>query len=81
MIQAQYKNVVSSLLAMTKNVYVLIVISQSYSCGSCQAVFANLTYTLQLHVKISKTYCITTEKKIKQYIWIRLYSSERWLFK
>lgn len=47
---------------MTKNVQVLFVISQAYSHGFCQAVFPNLTCSLQLHVKTNKTYCMRTEK-------------------
>lgn len=39
-----------------------LLFSQAYGRGSCQAVFPNLTRSLQLYVKSNKIYYIRTEK-------------------
>lgn len=49
--QNRRAQIASGLLTTTKTVHDLFVVSQDYSFGFCQAVFLNLTHSLQLHVK------------------------------
>lgn len=80
MTQAQFKNVNSLKNINYDQKSTCLVISQTYSRGSCKAVFLNLTYSLKLHVEPNKT-SMSEQKNLEHYIWMFLYSSERCLFK